>query len=529
MLTIQNLSYTHPDKDLLFSNIHLTANGGDKIALIGNNGVGKSTLLKIIAQELHPSTGHIAVEVNPYYIPQIFGQLNHLTIAQALRVDIKLKALKEILNGNTEEKNFTLLNEDWTIEDRCKEALNYWGLSDLGLSEKLETLSGGQKTKVLLSGILIHQPELILLDEPSNHLDISSRQLLYNFIQTTKSTLIIVSHDRKLLNLLHMVYELNENEIKVYGGNYDFYTEQKEIERHALNQGIQNKEKVLRKAKEKERKTIERQQKLDTRAKKNLGKAGLPKIVSNTWKNSAEKSSAKITNVHEHKTDTIKQELHKLRSSLSDIEQMKFDFDNSKLHKGKKLFVAENVNHRYENKSYLWQNPLNFQIVSGGRIAIKGANGSGKTTLIKIILGELPPKTGKVFISENRSVYIDQDYSLINNKLKVYEQAQQFNTSALQEHEVKTRLNRFLFAKEDWGKACSTLSGGERMRLMLCCLSIHNQAPDIIILDEPTNNLDIQNVEILTDAINEYKGTLIVISHDEIFLEQINIERKIEL
>jgi len=118
---------------------------------------------------------------------------------------------------------------------------------------------------------------------------------------------------------------------------------------------------------------------------------------------------------------------------------------------------------------------------------------------------------------------------LIDNNLTVYEQAQVFNTTALQEHEIKIRLNRFLFTREDWGKSCNALSGGERMRLMLCCLSIGNQSPDMIILDEPTNNLDIQNIEILTNAINDYQGTLLVISHDETFLEQINIKRKIAL
>ncbi len=149
--------------------------------------------------------------------------------------------------------------------------------------------------------------------------------------------------------------------------------------------------------------------------------------------------------------------------------------------------------------------------------------------MIKLILGNIEPQTGAVYRADNKSVYIDQDYSLIDDKLKVYEQAEQFNTSALQEHEIKIRLNRFLFTKEDWDKSCNALSGGEKMRLMLCCLTINNQSPDIIILDEPTNNLDIQNIEILTRAINEYRGTLIVVSHDETFLEQTNIERTIQL
>ncbi len=528
MLTIQNLSYTHPNKDLLFSNINLTVNRQEKVALIGNNGTGKSTLLRIIAKELEPSNGQLNIESEPYYIPQIFGQFNHLTISEALKIDKKLNALKEILNGNVSEENYTFLDDDWTIEDRCNTALQYWQLTDLDLSQKMETLSGGQKTKVFLAGISIHQPELILLDEPSNHLDTASRQLLYNFIQTTKSILIVVSHDRKLLNFLETVCELSQNGIKIYGGNYDFYKEQKQIENNALNEDIQSKEKALRKAKEKERETLERQQKLDVRAKKGLAKAGLPKIVSNIWKNSAERSTAKIAGVHTEKIGGISQDLQELRSSLPDIDKMKFGFDNSALHKGKILFTATNINFAY-NTQPLWTENLNFQIISGERIALKGQNGSGKTTLIKLILGDIEPQRGTIYQAENKSVYIDQDYSLLDNKLKVYEQAQQFNVSALQEHEIKIRLNRFLFTKEDWDKSCSTLSGGERMRLLLCCLTINSKAPDIIILDEPTNNLDIQNVEILTTAINEYQGTLIVVSHDETFLEQINIERTIEL
>lgn len=528
MLTLQNISYTHPNKDLLFSDINLTVNNHEKTALIGNNGVGKSTLLKIIAKELQPSNGQISVETEPYYVPQIFGQFNHLTIAQALQIEDKLNALKAILDGNTSEENFNLLNDDWTIEDRCTEALNHWQLNDFELSQKMETLSGGQKTKVFLAGISIHQPELILLDEPSNHLDMESRQLLYDFVQNTKNTLIIVSHDRKLLNLLNSVCELSKHGIKVYGGNYDFYKEQRQIENNALSQDIQSKEKALRKAKEKERETLERQQKLDTRAKKSLGKAGLPKIVSNTWKNSAERSTAKIVGVHTEKIGGISQDLQELRSSLPDIDKMKFGFDNSALHKGKILFKATDINFGYDHQ-LLWENDLIFQIASGERIALKGKNGSGKTTLIKLILGDIETQTGEIYRAENKSVYIDQDYSLLDNTLKVYEQAQQFNTSALQEHEVKIRLNRFLFAKDDWDKPCIALSGGERMRLLLCCLTINSKSPDIIILDEPTNNLDIQNVEILTTAINEYQGTLIVVSHDETFLEQINIERTIEL
>ena len=463
MLILQDISYIHPNKDLLFDNICLTVNNQDKIALIGNNGSGKSTLLKIIADELQLSGGQLTIDTKPYYVPQIFGQYNHLTVAQALRIEDKLNALKEILIGNATEKNYALLDDDWTIEERCIVALKYWQLTDVNLSQKMETLSGGQKTKVFLAGIAIHQPELVLLDEPSNHLDISGRQLLYSFIQSTQSTLMIVSHDRKLLNLLDMVCELSSRGITAYGGNYDFYTEQKQIKCNALNLDLQSKEKALRKAKEKERETLERQQKLDARGKKKQGKAGVARIVMNTLRNSAENSTSKMKNVHAERIGGISQELQELHLAMPDIDKMKFGFDNSALHKGKILFTANDINFSYHTQP-LWTENLNFQITSGERIALKGLNGSGKTTLIKMILGNIEPQTGKVYRADNKSVYIDQDYSLINDHLNVYEQAQKFNTSVLQEHEIKIRLNRFLFTKEDWDKSCGTLSGGEKMR-----------------------------------------------------------------
>lgn len=528
MLILQNLSYTHPDKELLFDNINLIINEHDKVALIGDNGAGKSTLLKIIAGWLEPSAGILDVDVKPYYVPQVFGQYNHLTIAQALNVEDKLKALKDILAGNVTEQNMILLDDDWTVEERCHEALQYWQLDQLDITQPVSTLSGGQKTKVFLAGILLHQPEFILLDEPSNHLDVTSRELLYSFIENTKSTLIVVSHDRKLLNILTAVYELDKRGITMYSGNYDFYAEQKAIENNALYEDVKSKEKALRKAKEKERETIERQQRLDARGRKKQERAGLPTIMMNTFKNNAEKSTAKLKDVHAEKTGMLAKELNDLRKTLPGADTMRFDFDDSTLHKGKILFRASNINFSYADV-FLWKENIDIQITSNERIAIKGLNGSGKTTLIKIILGQLQQTTGSVYRAINSSVYIDQDYSLIKDEFSVYEQAQQFNTTALQEHEIKNRLNRFLFTKEFWDKPCNALSGGEKMRLMICCLNISSQAPDIIVLDEPTNNLDIQNIEILTAAIYDYKGTVLVVSHDAIFLEQINITRTIEL
>lgn len=528
MIILQDVSYQHPNKEQLFDGIRLTVNRHEKLALIGNNGAGKSTLLQLIAGRLQSTDGNLSTEAIPYYVPQLFGTLNHLTVAEALSIDKKLKALHGILNGDASEENFRWLDDDWTIEERSVEALRHWQLENLRLDQPLYTLSGGQKTRVFLAGIAIHQPELILLDEPTNHLDAKGRALVYGLIRTTKATLIVVSHDRKLLNLLPEVAELSRFGITRYGGNFAFYTTQKQQETEALQQNIQSAERNLRKAREKERESMERQQKLDARGKGKQEKSGVARIMMNTMRNNAENSSAKLKNAHDEKVGKIASELKELRSGLDTTDGIKLHWENASLHKGKLLFRATGMNHSY-NEQLLWKTNLELEIRSGERIAITGENGSGKTTLMQCIIGTLEPSVGEIHRESLKTVVIDQEYSLISENWNIYEQIQQFNTSALPEHELKIRLHRFLFPAETWDKSCSALSGGERMRLLLCCLTVSAQAPDIIVLDEPTNNLDLRNIELLGKAIQSYEGTLLVVSHDEAFLEELEVERRIEV
>ncbi|WP_312174449.1 ABC-F family ATP-binding cassette domain-containing protein [Chryseobacterium sp.] len=522
MIFLHDITFGFPAGDLLFNSITLTIPSQSKSALVGSNGMGKSTLLKIMAKETEPLQGNINAEGELFYVPQMFGNFNELTIAQCLKIDKKLNALQNITNGEVDEIYFETLNDDWDIEERCQQALQYWKLENLDLNQKLESLSGGQKTKVFLAGIQINQPEIILLDEPTNHLDLEGRNLLYDFIEKSNATIVMVSHDRTLLNLADTIFELSNQGISGYGGNYDFYAEQKVIENEALQNDIHAKERALKKAKEKEREMLERKQKLDARGKGKQEKSGVARIMMNTLRNNAEKNSSNLKAVHAGKINNISGDLRDLRSSVRNLDQMKVNFNDSDLHAGKILISAEDMNFRYHDKN-LWKENLNLEIRSGDRISIKGSNGSGKTTLIKLLLGDLLPSSGSISRSDFNTIYIDQEYSLLDKTATLYEFAQQFNDHAMQESEVKTLLSRFLFGKEAWDKKCDVLSGGERLRLLLCGLSISNKAPDMIILDEPTNNLDLQNVEILTNSIKDYHGTLVVISHDGVFLEEIGV------
>jgi ATPase subunit of ABC transporter with duplicated ATPase domains len=513
---------------LLFDNIHLSLEAKEKAALVAPNGAGKSILLKIIAGRILAHGGTVNASSTPYYVPQIMDRIDDWSLAQALGLADKLEAFYEILAGRASESNLEALNDDWTIEERTREALSHWQLGHLPLSVRMKHLSGGEKTRVFLAGINIHQPEIILLDEPTNHLDFSGRQKLYRFIEETPCTVLTVSHDRTLLNRLSKIYELTPHGLVAYGGNYDFYKSQKEMERQSLANSLEDRQKALHKAHKTERETLERQQKQQSRGKKQQKKEGTPLSLIDKMKNDSEKSAARLKSVHADKINAISQELSDLRKEIRDRDYIRFGFEHSVLHKGKTLVQALGLNFAYEG-AMLWKLPLDFQLLSGERIEIRGSNGSGKTTLLHLITGALDPACGSLFRADNQTLYVDQEYSLIHSYLTIYEQAEAFNDSHRPEHEIKIRLNRFLFPRDSWNKPCAVLSGGERMRLLLCCLTITAHAPDLIVLDEPTNNLDIHNIEILTAAVKAYRGTLIAVSHDQYFLDEIKIERKILL
>ena len=541
-ISIQQISYIHPDKEVLFSDLNFAISKGQKLGLVGNNGCGKSTLLQIIAGQLSPSSGVIVRPDDLYYIPQHFGQYDSLTIAQALQIERKQQALHAILAGDVSNENFTILNDDWNIEERSIAALDLWGLGQFTLSYPMNLLSGGEKTRVFLAGMDIHHPSVILMDEPTNHLDSSGRQRLYDWVEKYRSTLLVVSHDRTLLNLLPEICELEKHQINYYGGNYEFYKEQKTLMQEALQQRIEEKEKALRIARKVAHETAERRDKQNVRGEKSNIRKGVPRIVLNALQGKSEKSTSKLTGVHQEKAEKLTNERNQLRGSLSPTAALKTDFNSSSLHTGKILVTAKEINFSYHSnsinndiqensisKQQLWQAPVSFQLKSGDRLRIEGANGSGKTTLLKLITGQLQPQEGTLTRTDFSYVYLNQEYSIIDDRNSILEQAYAFNSRNLPEHEIKIILNRYLFPASEWDKSCRKLSGGEKMRLAFCCLMISNNTPDMFILDEPTNNLDIQSIEIITATIKNYAGTVIAISHDNYFIQEIGVEQCILL
>lgn len=525
IVSIQNINKQHETGEVLFQNISMQVNEGQKIALVGKNGVGKTSLLQMIGDsEKFPE---IKVLKTPYIVPQHLELYEERSIAEVLGVESKLNALKAILLGSSEQKYFDELSDHWEIENDLKVALSYWGLNDIELSTPLKSLSGGEKLKIFLAGILINKPRFIILDEPTNHLDYKGRELLYRWLDESTATVMIVSHDRALLNLLTDIYELTPNGVKSYTGNYDAYIEQKGIEENALLRQFDAQKQELKRAKKIQQEMAERRQKQETRGASRTEKKSLPKIIANARKATAENTTAGLKGKHEDKINDLNEQVQELQAKIDKTKKLKLEINNSALHQGKILINAENMNYAFGEKK-LWRQNLTFTFYSGDRILIKGANGSGKTTLLRLITGSYKSTIGMLKLADFDYLYLDQNYSLIDSTKTVYEQAQGFNIN-MPEYLVKKHLARSQFGPETWDRPCDRLSGGEKMKLALCSLLVSEKVPDILILDEPTNNLDIDSMITLSLAVQAYQGCLLLVSHDKIFIDELEIERTVDL
>lgn len=247
-----------------------------------------------------------------------------------------------------------------------------------------------------------------------------------------------------------------------------------------------------------------------------------------TRQDRAEKTTARYRSTHGEKIASLSKEIQGIKEQVAKESVLKLHLESSQLHENKILIQAVALNQGYQEKQLLWKEGLNFTIRSGDRVLLTGLNGSGKTTLLELILGSLKPTRGSLTVAAMNILYLDQNYSLLNPQKTVYQQAQEFNTK-MPEHEVKCMLHRSQLPEEFWDNPCSLLSGGEKMKLSLCSLLISSVAPDLLILDEPTNNIDLHSINILTETVANYRGTLLLVSHDETFIKEVGVNSEIKL
>jgi len=496
--------------DPILSNIKLEVQTRDKIALVGRNGAGKSTLLKIISGAMSYDSGEIIKpkDVSIGYLAQDTGLESQLSIWDEMNLVFKHLKLMEEEMRNLEQRMSTvdpsgeaqkfeqLLKEYDTLQVKFKEEGGYQyeadirsvlhglGFSSFNPETKISSLSGGQKTRLALGKLLLTKPDLLILDEPTNHLDIETLTWLEQYLQNYPGAILIVSHDRYFLDkIVTQVYEISRNTSTKYIGNYSNY----------LTQKAENYEKEL--------KSFERQQE------------EVAKLKDFIQKNLARASTTKLAQSRRKKLE--KMEL--MTKPLGDEKSASFQFDIDR-QSGNDVLKATNISVSYDKQNPIISN-ISFSISRGDSIALVGPNGIGKSTLLKSIVQKLDALTGTFSLGSHVQIgyYDQQQGDLTSNKRVLDELWDEYPQKT--EKEIRTVLGNFLFSGDDVLKPVSTLSGGEKTRLALSKLML--QKANFLILDEPTNHLDLDSKEILENALIDFPGTILFVSHDRYFINRI--------
>lgn len=519
LLVLQNVSYTTAEGHELFKSLDLSLDRG-RTGLVGRNGVGKSTLLKLITGDCAPQSGTVSRMGSMGLVEQSVQDANSRTIIEALGIADAYQTICRIMAGNGTSADFE--GVDWTLESRLIEVLARVGLQECDPLRDLSTLSGGQRTRVALAALIFSKPDLILLDEPTNNLDREGREAVTGFLLHWKGGALVVSHDRQILRQMDRIVELSGLGVKTYGGNWDDYKEQKDREVEAAERELIVAERDASLISRKIQIAAERKAKKDSAGKRSRGKAGLSKLILDAREDRAEQSSGRGKQLADRQRQKAEQ---KLQSAVSNIEHAKsfsFEIGASRTPSGKIVLAFDEVTGGPDMQAPII-NELSFTITGSERMAITGPNGSGKTTLLRLAMGELPLVKGKVYRSGPFSM-LDQNVSLLDPACTILENFKRLNPDST-DNDCRAALARFLFRADSALRLASSLSGGEILRAGLACVLGSNAPPDLLILDEPTNHLDLMSVEAIETALNAYDGALLVVSHDEDFLSAIGISK----
>lgn len=529
MFIVKNLTYKINHINTIFENLSFTINNNEKIAIIGQNGIGKSILLKLLIGKLIPYSGEIISKNNNIaYFPQKFNDLNFKTIADVFNLENKVKALINIENGNCDVKDYEILDDNWDCIDIIKEKLKLFNIN-FDVLRDFNTLSGGEKVKVILSSIINKNTNCLILDEPTNNMDYETKQIFYNFIKNWNKTLILVSHDRELLNLVNKIFELRKinmsnTQIFTYGGNFDYYLKQKEIETLATEKNYNNCLKQIKHTQQELQKERELKDKKQKQGEKNLiQNKRAPKNKAGLIIMSAESKRGQLIKQCNNRVEKASNIVAEAKSKIEMKQDIYFKFQPSKFD-NKILIEIKDLNFSYDDKVIF--KDFSLVIYGNDRITINGKNGSGKSTLLKIICGNIKNYCGIVRINRIHISYLDQHCEFLNNKQTILENIQNFNSN-ISEKVCRDLLAQFLFRTDAVYKKVCDLSGGEKLRFALACILL--KQPDLILLDEPTNNMDLDSIKVLENILNQYHGALVVVSHDEVFKENIKINEIIKL
>jgi ATPase subunit of ABC transporter with duplicated ATPase domains len=526
-IVASHLSFGWSDDTPLFVDLSFTVPGG-RTGLVAPNGAGKSTLLKLIAGEYGPSAGSVSVDGSVGYLPQTLPFEANRTVADVLGVAPVIAALDALAAGNASESVFSAIGDDWDVEERLRAQLDRLGLGHVTLDRPLGSLSGGEVVSVGLAAQLWRRPDVLVLDEPTNNLDVDARHRLYGALDEYAGTLLVVSHDRVLLDRMDRIAELYQGEIVLHGGGFSAYEDAVDAAQRTAEASIRNAEQLLKREKRQMQQARERAAKRSSTAARNVKDAGLPKIVAGKLKRDAQESAAKSDDVHGQRVDDARTRLDNAERALRDDDAMVLELPDADVPAGRTVLAVHGLRARVDGRELFQSNGIDLDIRGPERIALTGANGAGKSTLLRIINGDLDPVAGDVRRAEGRIAYLSQRLDLLDLDRSVAESLAAYAPSLTHTRRMHL-LAQSLFRGDQIHLPVSALSGGERLRATLVCVLNAEPVPQLLLLDEPTNNLDLVSVRQLEFALNAYRGAFVVVSHDESFLAAIGVQRRLRL
>ncbi|MFC9943104.1 ABC-F family ATP-binding cassette domain-containing protein [Streptomyces pratensis] len=517
-LSCSALSFRWPDGTEVFDDLSLSIGRG-RTGLVGTNGSGKSTLLRLLAGRLKPSSGSVTVGGHLAYLPQNLTLDTDLRVEDALGIAERRTALRAIEAGDVAEKHFETVGDDWDVEERALATLGSLGLGDIGLDRTVGQLSGGETVLLRLAALLLERPDVLLLDEPTNNLDVFARRRLHEAVESWRSgVLVVVSHDRDLLERVDRIADLRAGSVSWYGGGWSAYEEALATQQEAAGRMVRAAESDVRRQK---RELEEAQIKVARRQRHNKkmdAQRRAPRIVAGEHKRSSQEAAGKLRGLHENRLQEARERLGTASEAIRDDAEIRVRLPHTAVPAGRTVLSVQGLRPRFGT---LRDGVLHVQ--GPERIALIGRNGAGKTTLLRTLTGELAPVAGEARTHVPLR-FLPQRLDVLDDGLTVAANVARMAPGTT-DNEIRSQLARFLFKGARAEQQAGTLSGGERFRAALAATMLATPAPQLLMLDEPTNNLDLASVRRLTSALESYEGALLIAGHDLAFLESVGITR----
>ena len=521
-IALSRLGWSRPDGRTLFSGIDLSF-GTDRAGLVGRNGVGKTTLLKLMSGDLAPQAGKVAVKGTLGVLRQVVQVTPHETIADLFGATDGLALLRRAEEGEAGVDELTVA--DWTLEARLASALSRVGL-DATPQTPLASLSGGQRARAGLAALVFAEPDFILLDEPTNNLDREGRAAVIELLANWRAGAIVVSHDRELLDTMDAIVELTSLGATRYGGNWSHYRARKAVELASARHDLADAERRVSDVARSAQANAERKARKDGAGERKGAKGGTPRILLGGMKDRSEKTSGENARMAERRRTQALADAAAARERIEILQPLSVVVPSTGLPANRTVLRIDRASAGYAPDCPILSD-LSFDITGPERVAVTGPNGSGKTTLLAIATGQLQPSSGNVKVVAD-SAMLDQQASLLDPTLSIRDNFRRLNSEA-DENACRAALARFMFRADAALQTVSSLSGGQLLRAALACVLGGGRPPSLLILDEPTNHLDIDSIEAVEAGLRAYDGALLVVSHDEAFLEAIGVTRRLEL